>query len=646
MSQTERRSIAPYALPAVVWLICVVYVALRLTRGWVPHDEGSIAQSAERLLSGELPHRDFAELYTGGLTYYHAAAFRLLGDNLVSLRVAMFVVFAAWVPVLYGLAARVARPAGAAALTVLAVAWSVPNYPVSLPSWYNLFFATFGIAALLRNADTGRVRWLVLAGVCGGVSVLAKVVGLYFVAAGLLFLVYREQWLAERDAIAGRAAGVARGFAAFVTLSIAGFVAGLFALVRSAMQLGQVVHFVVPGAVLGALLVWRAWRPPTSLGSSAARLGRLLRLVLPFVAGAAMPVAIFVARYAAAGALGDLVQGVLVLPQKRLAFAAGAPPILFTFVAALPLLYLLFAATASWSPRRYWVTTAVLGVVAAAILVGSRAWWPFYTSVWFSVRALPPLLAVIGAVLLGRVRTTTETAAATGATPAVAAGAETAAGITRDQIAMLFLSSMATFTLVQFPFAKPVYFCYVAPTVVLAAAALVALRRTPKAAARPAALEAVVIGGYAAFAVLLMHPGYVYDLGFRYSPVPMHARLAGDRGGLRVSAADSAETAQVTALIAAHARPGEYIYAGPDAPQVYYLAHVRNPTPTLFDFFDDPATHDRRVLEAIDARHARVVVVNRAPGFSGPISAPLAEGLMARFPRGVRTEHFAIGWRD
>ena len=106
MLSTRRRDVARLLLPALVWLVCVVYVALRLTRGWVPHDEGSIAQSAARVLAGELPHRDFGELYTGGLTYYHALAFRVLGVSLVSLRIAMFVVFAAWVPATYALAAR------------------------------------------------------------------------------------------------------------------------------------------------------------------------------------------------------------------------------------------------------------------------------------------------------------------------------------------------------------------------------------------------------------------------------------------------------------------------------------------------------------------------------------------------------------
>jgi hypothetical protein len=51
----------------------------------------------------------------------------------------------------------------AAGITLLAVTWSLANHPAPVPSWHNLFLATFGIAAL-RFLEDGRRRWLVLAG--------------------------------------------------------------------------------------------------------------------------------------------------------------------------------------------------------------------------------------------------------------------------------------------------------------------------------------------------------------------------------------------------------------------------------------------------------------------------------------------------
>ena len=82
----------------VVWAISIGYMATHLKRGWVPSDEGYFGQTAERVLHGELPHKDFDEGYTGGITFLNALAFRELGINSVSLRIVLFLFFIAWVP--------------------------------------------------------------------------------------------------------------------------------------------------------------------------------------------------------------------------------------------------------------------------------------------------------------------------------------------------------------------------------------------------------------------------------------------------------------------------------------------------------------------------------------------------------------------
>jgi hypothetical protein len=177
----------------VVWAFSVAYMGSTLMRGLVPSDEGALAHAAERVLQGELPHRDFDDIYTGGLALYDAVAFRALGINLASLRWAMFLFFFAWVPAIYYIASRFASPLASAAVTLLSVAWSVPNYPAAIPSWYNLFFAVFGVAALFRYVEKPGSVWLLVAGISGGLSCLAKITGLYYVAAMLLFLCFENK---------------------------------------------------------------------------------------------------------------------------------------------------------------------------------------------------------------------------------------------------------------------------------------------------------------------------------------------------------------------------------------------------------------------------------------------------------------------
>ena len=86
---------------ATVLLLSALYAGSGLKRGWFPWDEGAIAQSAESVLNGELPHRDFPEIYTGGLSYLNALSFRLFGTNLASMRYMLFLFFLLWVPAFY-----------------------------------------------------------------------------------------------------------------------------------------------------------------------------------------------------------------------------------------------------------------------------------------------------------------------------------------------------------------------------------------------------------------------------------------------------------------------------------------------------------------------------------------------------------------
>src|SRR5271169_6558377 len=178
---------------AVVLIVAGLYAGFHISRGWAPSDDGTLTQSALRVMQGQLPHRDFGEVYTGGLSFIHALAFRAFGVNLMSLRICVFLFFLAWLPAVYYIALRFTTALAAGAITLLAVAWSYPNYPAAMPSWYNLFFATFGAAALLRYLEVRTRRWLFVAGVCGGVSILIKVIGAYYIAGVLLFLAFLEQ---------------------------------------------------------------------------------------------------------------------------------------------------------------------------------------------------------------------------------------------------------------------------------------------------------------------------------------------------------------------------------------------------------------------------------------------------------------------
>ncbi|MFL5578386.1 MAG: ArnT family glycosyltransferase [Gemmatimonadaceae bacterium] len=627
-SEGERRPAPTRALGhtlagAAVWVAAGLYMGATLTRGWIPHDDGALAQSAERMLRGELPHRDFVELYTGGLTLLHALAFRVLGTSLLSMRLVLFAFFLAWVPAVYYVASRLARPAGAALITLVAVAWSVPIYPAPMPSWYNLFFATFGLAALLRHVEDGRRRWLFVAGLCGAASFLVKVSGLFFIAGALLFLVFREQALVA--AARGGSPPRAGWYRTLVGVLLAFFVALLWALVRHRARSAELFHFVLPGAAIAAAALWRTWTAPPRDGDRQ-RLVALLRLVVPFLGGVALPLILWAVWYAAEHALGPLVRGVFELPRQRLEHARQPMLPVLTTVSVLPLAWMIVAAP-RLAGRDRWVILVGTACAAAAALVASTRYLGPYQVVMASARTILPVVAIAGAVSLAWHR---------------ARRAETPGGRLFEQRMAAVLCVAATCALVQYPFAAPVYFCYVAPLVLFAACAVVAASRP-----LPPGFAAVGLAFYLAFATLILQPSAIYSWWNRYRPVAMTDRLDGPRGGgLHVTALHGAENRELVRLVSARARPGSYIFAAPDCPQVYFMTGTRNPTRALFDFFEVPDGYDIGVLRMIDSLRIPLVVLNDSAKFSRKIEGPLADSLARRFPHAAPAGRFLVRWRD
>ncbi|MGH7751578.1 MAG: hypothetical protein ACREN5_02075 [Gemmatimonadales bacterium] len=500
----ERRTRSWWAVLAIVWVAAAAYVAPRLDQGWVAHDEGTLGQPAERVLQGELPHRDFGEAYTGGLTYVNAAAFRLLGINVLSLRVPLFLVFLLWIPALYFVATRFVPPLGAGLVVALAAAWSLPNYAAPLPSWYNLFFATFGAAAVLRYLETDRARWLVIAGVCGGLSILVKVVGVFFVAAVLLFLVYRER-ITTPETTSG-ATRPDRWYGRVAAGALVAFVALLLWVVHGRFATRVLVHFVLPGAALAWFLVRTEWRSPA--GDARRRIAALARLVAPFAAGVALPLAAFLAPYVASDSVSALLHGVFVAPMSRSQFAAMRLPKPETWV-VVPVMIALLGVVPRWEAwLRGWWAGAVAAALLAVVALANNP--PLYRPVFHSMRVLVPVVVLSGVWVLAR-------------------RGDHIAPLRRQQL-FLLLATAALCSLVQFPFSAPIYFFYVGPLAVLAGLALVT-----SLPSRPSVGPALLAGLYLLFAIVRVHPGFLAGMGNYWHRTDQTDRLALERGGVRVN---------------------------------------------------------------------------------------------------------------
>jgi len=593
----------------LAFLFAAAYMNWYSKRGWLPEDDGLFGQSALRVLHGQLPHRDFVENYTGGLSCLNAVAFRWFGMNLGALRIMAFIFFLAWIVALFYVASRMMSATAAAAVLVLAAIWGAPNYPTPMPSWYNLYFAVFGAAALFRYLETEKRRWLVAAGCCGGLSCLIKIVGLYYVAAVLLFLVFREQGI-NGDEDSPRKTGV---YSSFIILSTATFLVLVASMLRQRFDDREFTQFFLPSALIVALVIGHELRL-RSRCSDAARFWTLSRMLVPFAMGVALPIAGFMVPYIMSGSAHILVQGVFGGLSGRVQ-AMGLVRPEHTQALVFPLaLVSVIAIVAFWERA-----SGLLGALAVTLTSVVLFLWSFRAlvvakGIWLSASLATPCFVILGTALIFF-------------RPSFADGVCT---IRRQQV-FLLMALAALCSLVRFPFDAKIYFCYFAPLLVLAAAAILKLRRR---VGNPGAMACLMVF-YAIFAIARIAPVQLYEDPLKRAPVEV-LDLA-RAGGVRIPHAQLYQRAIATVI--QHAGSGPII-ATPECPDIYFTSGLQNPTR------NDGALSAEEILTAIQDPALRVVVFNTSAQFSEPTLTPdLLRLVAAEFPQAAQIGKYWICWR-
>ena len=284
-----------------------------------------------------------------------------------------------------------------------------------------------------------------------------------------------------------------------------------------------------------------------------------------------------------------------------------------------------------------WWLLAAVPLIGGAVLDGRRVEpWPVWAtaSSWLAAIALP-LAALRSATAYQVIWQSTRALAAV--VPIVIVWQIVSGRVqARRARSMLFATAvvLAWTSLNQFPFAAPIYFSYTTPLIVIAgvAAASTAGCPRPRAALPMAAL-------LLAFAVLITNRGNIHSLGRFNEPDRRDSDLGLPRAHLRVSAGEAGVYRQLMATLTRQYRSGQLI-AGPDCPEVYFLAGLQNPSGGLFDFFSGSAPDDIAPWLKGD-----VIIINHDPQFSPPPTAALLAALRREFANGEETGRFEIRWR-
>jgi hypothetical protein len=176
-----------------------------------------------------------------------------------------------------------------------------------------------------------------------------------------------------------------------------------------------------------------------------------------------------------------------------------------------------------------------------------------------------------------------------------------------------------SFQMVQFPTSTPVHLIYSLPLVGLALLMLVAQIDRE--------LLIGVLGGFVVlacvFAVAKLEGRFFADgeTGVRTE----YVSLSMPRGGLRVPST-SAYVNDVVSAADELKGEGIVFLAGPDSPEIYYLAEVENPTPIFFDFLSANRDTSATTLAYLDVLKPDVFINNREPKVSEALSPERIDG--------------------
>jgi hypothetical protein len=309
------------------------------------------------------------------------------------------------------------------------------------------------------------------------------------------------------------------------------------------------------------------------------------------------------------------VHGVFISPTGRISEAAIRPPQPWSIVAAVPLCVVLYLIL------RYGRVPRFLLLPLALLLAGAFAWSStpvVFAAVIASMRWVPVIAVVASLAILWNALRLSPIGVQKpphGADP-----------VHRSRALFLLAALTAIMSLMQYPFAHPLYLWFVAPVAVLTLAGAAASKATAP------------LAGLAMFAVF-----YIALSVQQIGRVPTSEPLGIEGASLHVSPEDAEKYRRVVALLREHAR-GEYIWAGPDTPELYYLADRRNPTRHLFEFLAQRGDPEVDILDGIDHHGVNAVAINHDFYFSH-LSDELEAELVRRFPASERVGNLEVRWR-
>ena len=161
-------------LLALLYIVTLAYMLCGCNLGISSYDEGLIVYGSSQILDGRILYKDIWSNYGPGQYYLLALIFKVFGESLLVARVLSAFVNS-WIAFCGFLLARKLVPHKYALFSwflVLLLLADLPPYGRAVST--SLLFCLLSCLSLARAFETGRRRWLLIAGLCIGVTTIFR----------------------------------------------------------------------------------------------------------------------------------------------------------------------------------------------------------------------------------------------------------------------------------------------------------------------------------------------------------------------------------------------------------------------------------------------------------------------------------------
>ena len=279
------------------FLLCLLFAALI---SWIFHDkfwwgpdEGFYAYISQRILDGDIVHRDIQALHPGFLYYLNTIFLKLSGGDAVGLRypLILITVFQA------GLAYKICERYGiliAIAAAVSMTGFSFIQFVNPTPNWY-IVTLTLCLAYIVDRADANSTRMILLIGLLVGIGFLMRQLSGAFLAIGVTAILFLKQPISDQQK---------KFYGGSFVLALLGLCLSAFIL-KSANFVGLALFGIYPPI----LIFWAATQ--SKIDSKTA-----LSIIAKLTAGAILAAIPLILYHGATGTFGMWIHNSLIAPFR------------------------------------------------------------------------------------------------------------------------------------------------------------------------------------------------------------------------------------------------------------------------------------------------------------------------------------------